>query len=62
MRHRISYGKDAICGENAADFRKGTAILSELAEAIRDAFPVTSLHTLLIPRRHTLTYFDLFEP
>jgi hypothetical protein len=22
MRHRISYGKDAICGENAADFRK----------------------------------------
>jgi hypothetical protein len=22
MRHRISDGKDAICGENAADFRK----------------------------------------
>jgi diadenosine tetraphosphate (Ap4A) HIT family hydrolase len=23
---------------------------------------VTPLHTLLIPRRHALTYFDLFEP
>jgi hypothetical protein len=22
MRHRISYGKDTICGEHAADFRK----------------------------------------
>jgi hypothetical protein len=22
MRHRIGYGKDAICGENAADFRE----------------------------------------
>ena len=35
---------------------------NELAYAIRDAFPVTTLHTLLIPRRHALTYFDLFEP
>jgi diadenosine tetraphosphate (Ap4A) HIT family hydrolase len=35
---------------------------NELAYAIRDAFPVTPLHTLPIPRRHTLTYFDLFEP
>jgi len=22
MRHCIGYGKDAVCGENAADFRK----------------------------------------
>jgi ATP adenylyltransferase len=35
---------------------------NELAYVIRDAFPVTPLLTLLIPRRHTLTYFDLFEP
>jgi len=35
---------------------------NELAYAIRDAFPVTPLHTLLIPRLHTLTYFDPFEP
>jgi ATP adenylyltransferase len=35
---------------------------NELGYAIRDAFPVTPLHTLLIPRRHASTYFDLFEP
>jgi ATP adenylyltransferase len=33
-----------------------------LASAIRDNFPVTGLHTLVIPKRHTATFFDLFEP
>jgi diadenosine tetraphosphate (Ap4A) HIT family hydrolase len=33
-----------------------------LAVAIRDGYPVTDLHTLIIPRRHTATYFDLYEP
>ena len=28
---------------------------------IRDAFPVTGLHTLVIPKRHSETYFDLSE-
>jgi len=32
---------------------------NELAFAIRDGFPVTDLHTLIIPRRHVETYFDL---
>ncbi len=35
---------------------------NELAFAIRDGFPVTPLHTLIIPLRHAATYFDLFEP
>jgi ATP adenylyltransferase len=35
---------------------------NELAFAISDGFPVTPLHTLVIPRRHAPTYFDLFEP
>ena len=35
---------------------------NELAVAIRDGFPVTPLHTLIIPRRHAMTYFDLYEP
>lgn len=37
-------------------------IVSEnaLAVAVRDGFPVTPLHTLVIPKRHALTYFDLF--
>jgi ATP adenylyltransferase len=33
-----------------------------LALAIRDNYPVTELHTLVIPKRHATTFFDLFEP
>ena len=32
---------------------------SELAFAVRDTNPVTPLHTLVLPRRHVATYFDL---
>jgi ATP adenylyltransferase len=32
---------------------------NELAYAVRDAFPVTPLHTLVIPKRHVSAYFDL---
>jgi diadenosine tetraphosphate (Ap4A) HIT family hydrolase len=32
---------------------------NELAYAIRDGFPVTSLHTLIIPKRHAVDYFEL---
>lgn len=35
---------------------------NELAFAIRDAFPVTELHTLIIPKRHVSDYFDLHQP
>lgn len=34
---------------------------NELAYAIRDAYPVTPLHTLIIPRRHVPDYFCLSE-
>lgn len=34
---------------------------NELSYAIRDGFPVTPLHTLVIPKRHAVTYFDLTE-
>ena len=33
-----------------------------LAFAVRDDYPVTQLHTLVIPKRHAKTFFDLFEP
>jgi ATP adenylyltransferase len=33
-----------------------------LAFAIRDNYPVAELHTLVIPKRHAATFFDLFEP
>jgi diadenosine tetraphosphate (Ap4A) HIT family hydrolase/5-methylcytosine-specific restriction endonuclease McrA len=32
---------------------------AELAYAVRDAFPVTPLHTLVIPKRHVRGYFEL---
>ncbi|QIR86273.1 HIT domain-containing protein [Paracoccus sp. AK26] len=35
---------------------------SELCYAIRDGFPVTPLHTLVIPKRHVADYFDLYQP
>ncbi len=35
---------------------------NELAFAFRDAFPVTALHTLVIPKRHVLEIFDLGRP
>src|SRR5215469_1084464 len=35
---------------------------NELALAVRDAFPVTALHTLVIPKRHVLEVFDLSRP
>jgi ATP adenylyltransferase len=33
-----------------------------LAFAVRDSYPVTELHTLVIPRRHTAAFFHVFEP
>jgi ATP adenylyltransferase len=35
---------------------------NELAYAIRDEFPVTPLHSLVIPKRHVETFFDLYHP
>ena len=33
----------------------------EQALAFRDGYPVTKLHTLVVPRRHVATYFDLTD-
>ena len=35
---------------------------NELAYAIYDAFPVTKLHTLIIPKRHVSDFFSLYQP
>jgi len=32
---------------------------NHLAYAVRDTSPVTPLHTLILPRRHVASYFDL---
>ncbi|MEJ7931626.1 HIT family protein [Ramlibacter sp. AN1015] len=34
---------------------------NDLAFAIRDAFPVTPLHTLVIPKRHVVDFFDMTD-
>ena len=41
-----------------------TRIVAEnsLAYAVYDGYPVTELHTLVIAKRHTATYFDLYQP
>lgn len=38
---------------------KRTVQQTELVIAIRDLYPVTKLHTLIIPKRHVASYFDL---
>jgi len=42
----------------------GERIIREnrLSIAVRDAHPVTELHTLVIPKRHVADFFDLFQP
>ena len=35
---------------------------NSLAYAVYDGHPVTEMHTLVIPKRHTTTYFDLYQP
>lgn len=40
---------------------KRVVMENALAVAVRDGYPVTPLHTLLIPKRHTDTYFNLFS-
>jgi ATP adenylyltransferase len=32
---------------------------NELAFMVRDDFPIVPMHSLVIPKRHALTYFDL---
>jgi diadenosine tetraphosphate (Ap4A) HIT family hydrolase len=44
-----------FCGPNSTR----VFLENDLAYALWDAFPVTDLHALVIPRRHATDYFDL---
>lgn len=35
---------------------------NELCVAVRDRFPVTAYHTLVIPKRHVPDFFELYQP
>jgi diadenosine tetraphosphate (Ap4A) HIT family hydrolase len=44
------------------DIQKGLFIAeNEYAFAIRDGFPVTKMHSLIIPKRHIVDYFGLTD-
>ena len=55
----LHQNRDARCTFCDMDSKRIVAE-NALAVAIRDGYPVTPLHTLVIPKRHTDTYFDLF--
>jgi diadenosine tetraphosphate (Ap4A) HIT family hydrolase len=61
-------GVDHSYGHRAADCifceLKEDRIVAEnaLCVAIRDAFPVTEGHTIIIPKRHVADYFELYQP
>ena len=38
---------------------ESTVLYADRWLAVRDAFPVSPGHTLLVPRRHVVSYFDL---
>ncbi|MCB2221558.1 MAG: HIT domain-containing protein [Bacteroidetes bacterium] len=42
--------------------QKNILTQNNLAFAFKDEFPVTNLHTLIVPRRHVVDYFDLTQP
>ena len=53
-------GREAGCV--FCDVKREVVAANELAYAIRDGYPVTHLHTLVIPKRHLADYFDLYQP
>jgi ATP adenylyltransferase len=53
-------GKSAGCIFCSIDRAKILAA-NDLAFAVRDVAPVTPLHTLILPKRHVASFFDLSE-
>jgi ATP adenylyltransferase len=57
-----SYKKrDAHCVLCEIDAKRVIAE-NELSFAIRDGYPVSDKHTLIIPKRHVADFFDLYQP
>ena len=50
-------GNCPFCNINEVDILNS----DKFAFAFRDEYPVTDLHTLVVPRRHVATYFDLTD-
>jgi len=58
----LERAKDCLFCEITMKNKRRIVIENELCYAIRDQFPVTNLHTLLIPKRHVADYFSLHQP
>ena len=43
------------------DYEKEIVYQNQFFYATRDSYPVTKLHTLIIPKRHFSSYFDMNE-
>jgi len=56
---RESFEHRALAACSARSARTAFIAQNSLAFAVRDEFPVTPLHTLVIPRRHEPSYFEL---
>lgn len=50
-----------FCEILRADTENRIVLQNELAIVIRDGFPITSGHTLIIPKRHIASFFDTTE-
>lgn len=65
LRYRVPYTADMLQSDNICLFCTISAteyvMENELAYAIWDAFPVTPLHALIIPKRHAVDWFSLTE-
>ena len=59
MRHSVHRIDKCLFCETQTTARGRIVAENSLAYAIRDGFPVTPHHTLLIPKRHVLDYFQL---
>lgn len=59
MKESLSY-RDSMCLFCTLPNARIVAS-SNLVQAIRDAYPVTPLHTLVLPKRHVPTFFDLYS-
>ena len=59
MAESYNHRQEACCFR---DIPSGVLVERELAVAIADQYPVTPLHTLIIPKRHVSDYFDLHQP
>jgi len=60
---RESYGhRENTCPFCALQKAGNISLENELCFGIKDGYPVTDLHMLVVPKRHVVDFFELYEP